>query len=103
MNYLETNNTFDSIKHTDEFGNEFWYARELQKILDYKKWENFKKVIETAKKACENSGYSINEQFLDVRKLSKRNDNANDYKNSGYSVNEHFVDVDKLSKKHIVK
>ena len=76
MNYLETNNTFDSIKHTDEFGNEFWYARELQKVLDYKKWENFKKVIESAKKACENSGYSINEQFPDVGKMSKRNNNA---------------------------
>ena len=29
---------FEDIKHIDEFGEEFWYARELQKVLDYKEW-----------------------------------------------------------------
>lgn len=37
--------TFGDIKHTDEYGNEYWYARELQKALEYNKWENFYKVI----------------------------------------------------------
>lgn len=27
---------FENIKHIDEYGNEYWYARELQKVLDYK-------------------------------------------------------------------
>ena len=91
MNDLEISNntTFESIKHIDDEGNDFWYARELQKVLNYKKWENFKKVIESAKKACENSGYSINEQFPDVGKLSKRNNNAyikiEDYKLTRYA------------------
>ena len=42
MNNLEVNNnTFESIKHTDEYGNEYWKARELQQILDYNAWRYF--------------------------------------------------------------
>ena len=36
-----TNNTFENIKHIDDYGNEYWYARELQKVLEYKDWRNF--------------------------------------------------------------
>jgi hypothetical protein len=39
---------FDAIRHFDEQGNEFWYARELQKILGYTSWQKFKQVIEVA-------------------------------------------------------
>lgn len=46
-NYTEA--LFDSIKHLDEYGQEFWYARELSKTLDYKRWEGFLNVIEKAK------------------------------------------------------
>lgn len=35
-----TNNIFENIKHIDEYGNEYWYARELSKILEYKDWRN---------------------------------------------------------------
>ena len=42
----ENNKSFEDIKHIDENGVEFWYARELMPILQYLKWENFKKVIE---------------------------------------------------------
>ena len=42
------NKRFEDIKHTDENGVEFWYARELMKVLKYSKWENFKKVIRKA-------------------------------------------------------
>ena len=42
MNDLELNNsTFESIKHIDEDGNEYWEARELQKALEYKEWRKF--------------------------------------------------------------
>ena len=70
MNELEKINEtiFESIKHIDEDGNEYWYARELQKVLEYNKWENFEKVINKAINACNASGYEILEQFLDVRK-----------------------------------
>ena len=37
------NNSFESIKHIDEYGNEYWFARELMPILQYSKWQNFEK------------------------------------------------------------
>ena len=43
---------FESIKHINEDGEEFWYARELQKILEYTQWRNFEGVIQKAKIAC---------------------------------------------------
>lgn len=36
-----TNQTFEDIKHIDENGIEFWYARELQLVLNYKEWRKF--------------------------------------------------------------
>ena len=39
---------FESVKHIDEEGNEYWYARDLQKVLEYKDWRNFCKVIDKA-------------------------------------------------------
>ena len=50
VNYTET--LFDSIKHINEYGQEFWYARELQVALEYKRWDKFKNVIEKAMSAC---------------------------------------------------
>ena len=47
---------FDSIKHFDDQSNEFWYARELMKLLGYKKWERFEGTIQKAKVSCQNSG-----------------------------------------------
>ena len=46
-NSLETNytNNFESIKHTDEEGREYWYARELQRVLQYSEWRKFEGVI----------------------------------------------------------
>ena len=48
---------------------ECWSARELQTILGYTKWENFFKVIEKAKTACESSGIEISHHFPDIRKM----------------------------------
>lgn len=62
------NINFNDIKHVDECGNEFWYARELQIMLEYKKWENFHKVIKQAMLACEGSNNEISYQFPEVRK-----------------------------------
>lgn len=64
-----TNGTFESSKHIDETGAEYWYPRELQKILEYNKWENFEKVIRTAKQSCKNSNISNLDHFYDVGKL----------------------------------
>ncbi len=70
------NSNFENIKHIDEYGNEYWYARELSKALKYKDWRNFLKVLNKAKDACKNSGFNIDEQLVKVNRLSKRNNNA---------------------------
>ena len=62
---------FESIKHTDEYGNEYWLARELQQVLEYKKWQKFVNVIENAKLACEQSKFMIDEHFTQVGKTSE--------------------------------
>ena len=80
---------FEEIKHIDEFGEEYWYARELQKVLDYKEWRKFENVINKAKEACKNSSMAEVEHFVGADKLSKRNNNAeviiNDYKLTRYA------------------
>jgi DNA-damage-inducible protein D len=60
--------TFDSIKHVNEDGQEFWYARELQSVLEYSQWRRFFDTIERAKLACKNSGFEVAEHFADVGK-----------------------------------
>ena len=72
----KNNKSFEEIKHIDENGVEFWYARELMPILQYSNWQNFEKIIDKAKISCENSGISVFEHFIDVNKLSKRANNA---------------------------
>lgn len=61
--------TFESIKHYTEDGQEFWYARDLQHALEYTEWRNFTTVIEKAKMACRNSGIDPNDDFVDVNKI----------------------------------
>ena len=50
-----TNNIFENIKHVDECGNEYWLARDLSKVLEYKDWRNFQKVIDKAITSAQNS------------------------------------------------
>ncbi len=50
-------------------GVECWSARELQNILGYAKWDNFSKVIDKAKVACESSGVVVSHHFPDVGKM----------------------------------
>ena len=90
MKVIDKNSaSFEEIKHTDENGLEFWYARELMPVLQYSNWQNFEKIIKKAKISCENSDISVFEHFIDVNKLSKRANNAeveiNDYKLTRYA------------------
>ena len=43
MNELESykEKAFEDIKYIDEFGGEYWGARELMEVLGYSKWRNF--------------------------------------------------------------
>ena len=74
VNYNEQ--TFESIKHINENGQEFWYARELQKVLGYSEWRNFQNVINKAKDACLNSGNNVQDHFVDVNKMVGIGSNA---------------------------
>lgn len=65
----DSNQSFENIKHIDENETEFWYARELQKVLDYKEWRKFEKVIQKAINACKNTGISEEEHFVGTDKM----------------------------------
>ena len=60
--------TFESIKHVNEYGEEYWLARELQPVLEYVQWRNFAEAVERAKLACKNSGFAVEDHFADVSK-----------------------------------
>lgn len=67
---------FEQIKHINEYGEEFWYARELAKVLQYSDWRNFENAIFKAMEACENSGNFINDHFGDVATMINLGKNA---------------------------
>ncbi len=61
---------FEKSVYTDQdTGMDFWLARDLQKLLDYAKWDNFEKVIEKAKISCQNANSEPSAHFLDIRKM----------------------------------
>lgn len=68
--------TFESIKHVNEYGQEYWLARELQPILDYSQWRNFNEAIDRAKLACANSGFDPSNHFAEVSKTIPMPKNA---------------------------
>lgn len=85
-NYNE--NVFEIIKHIDDYGNEYWYARELQTMLGYKEWRLFSAVIEKAQIACSQSDNQINSNFGVYPKIVKTGvstKNIIDYKLSRYA------------------
>ena len=91
MNEIEVkynNSIFEDIKHIDEYGNEFWYARELQKVLEYKDWRNFKKVIDKAVISAKNSVLNEKDWVVEVNKPIKtgkgKKEIIKDYKLSRY-------------------
>ena len=73
-NYSEE--IFENLKHINEYGQEFWYARELQSALEYSQWRYLKEAIERAKSACVNSGQNITDHFAEVRKMVEIGSNA---------------------------
>lgn len=64
-----TTKLFEDIKHIDEFGNEYWLARELQNILEYTQWRRFENVINKAKFSCKNSNIKVDDHFANVGKM----------------------------------
>jgi len=62
---------FEKIKHIDKHGNEYWYARELAKVLEYRGWDKFKNVLKKAMTSCENSGNLVSDHFSQTGKMVK--------------------------------
>ena len=83
-----TNSIFESIKNIDEYGKEYWYARELQKVLEYKDWRNFQKVIDKAVISAKNSISDKEDWIVEVNKPIKtgkgKEEIIKDYKLSRY-------------------
>ena len=80
--------SFEDIKHIDEDGNEYFEARELQRVLEYKEWRKFEGVIEKAKIACKNSNTNIIHHFVGADKMVKTGVSVkkmDDYKLSRYA------------------
>ena len=84
-----TNKVFEDIKHIDEFGNEYWLARELMKVLKYSLWQNFHGIIKFAICNCNNSNYNFSDHFIDTNKMVQIGSNTKrkiqDYKLSRYA------------------
>ena len=59
---------FEESAHIDN-GIEYWMARDIQQLLEYEEWRNFSKVVEKAKIACQNSGRSSSDHFVEVNKM----------------------------------
>lgn len=90
MNNIDTykEKIFEDIKHIDEFGNEYWEARELMLALEYSKWEHFTKVINKAKISCKLSGVNVDDHFPVKGKIVKSGATTKeviDYKLSRYA------------------
>ena len=90
MKDVEKNNkSFEDIKHVNECGVEYWYARELMPILQYSNWQNFEKIINKAKISCKNSDISVLDHFTDINKMVQIGSGAyrkqSDYKLTRYA------------------
>ena len=104
MNLENINETiFESIKHVDEEGREYWLARELQKILEYSQWRRFENVINKAKESCINSNNNVSDYFANVGKIVNTGISTKkiiDYKLSRYAC--YLIAMNGDSRKEVI-
>ena len=84
-----TEKIFENIKHIDEFGNEYWLARELMEVLEYSLWQRFSNVLRKAMENCLNSNHKVSDHFISTDKMINLAKNAvrniQDYKLTRYA------------------
>ncbi len=88
MNYYK-DKMFEDIKHIDQNGNEYWYARELMSVLEYTLWQRFSNVLIKAIENCKKSNNNVLDHFIGTDKMviigSNTKRNISDYKLSRYA------------------
>jgi DNA-damage-inducible protein D len=102
---------FDAIRQVDEQDNEYWSARDLQRLLGYKNWREFEDTIKRARIACQNSAQKPEDHFGDAPKMvslgSGSQRKVKDYHLSrhactlvtqNYESDDHFVQTAKMIK-----
>ena len=63
------NTVFEQSKKINEYGAEYWTARDLYKILEYAEYRNILPVLEKAKEAAKNSGAVVHNHFVDIHEM----------------------------------
>jgi DNA-damage-inducible protein D len=78
-------NIFESLKHSNEYEAEFWYAREIMPYLGYETWENFDKAIIRAIQSAKSVGQNPDEHFFVTPRKSTGGRPGTDYNLSRYA------------------
>lgn len=64
---------FEDAGHDNGHGDKFWFARDMQTLLGYKRWEDFEGVIRRAIAACQNAGHDPSGHFKEVFRSTPKN------------------------------
>ena len=95
---------FKRSKQYNKYGIEFWYARDLQNLLEYSKWENFLKVVQKSKNTCDKN-IDIKQHWLpNIRKSISgkgREEEIQDYKLTRYAC--YLIAMNGDSKKQAIQ
>lgn len=60
--------SFEGLRQTNEYGAEYWSARDLQALLGYSQWRRFEQAIERAVNSCLESGNPAEHHFAGAGK-----------------------------------
>ena len=62
-------NAFEALKRINDYGAEFWSARDLQSLLGYSQWRRFEDAVKRAMVSCEQSGNPSGHHFAGAGKM----------------------------------
>jgi DNA-damage-inducible protein D len=61
--------SFEELKQINQYGAEYWSARDLQPVLGYNHWRSFDNAVSKAETSCEKSGNEPGHHFARARKV----------------------------------